>query len=178
MNTTIFLPMPEWQALSFLRDHDKAFSRLLTPAGIHHDCEVVLVDDALFGFKNRADALETGQRVYPHGFAMVRFVVLGKVLNSKMSLKGYLQATTDTASGIALYKVNREGLTEMSERVPNGEVEILIDRIFGSCNPEHQHEREFSANDAPDHGLLEDGGRPAFRGPRDQFGCGPTGFGC
>lgn len=172
MTTTIYLPMPEWQALHFLRNRGDAFSRLLTPAGNHLPCEVVLMDDSLFGFRNRENAVEIGKRVYPHGFAVLRFVVNGKVLNSMMSLQRQITSETDTTSGAQLYRINRSGLETVSQRCDGPDVEIMVDQIFGTCEHQHDHDRDVHTQGSPDHGLLEDGGRPVF------CGSGPTGFGC
>lgn len=171
--------MPEWQALSFLRNRKEAFARLLTPAGNHLRCEVVLVDDALFGFRNRVDAVEIGKRVYPHGFAMVRIVILGKVLNGMLSLQRHIAGVTDSSTGKSLLRVTRDGLNTINERVESGDAEILIDQLFGG-GEEDCNDR---CADAPvqevDRGFLEDGGRPAgFVSRNREDCCGPTGFGC
>jgi hypothetical protein len=180
MNTTIFLPMPEWQALSFLRNRDEAFERLMTPAGNHLPCEVMLVDDSLFGFKQRTDAVEVGKRVYPQGFAMVRFVVLGKVLNGMMTLQRQVVGSTDPGSGIALWRITRDGLNTINEKVASGDCEILVDQIFGGTCDHHVDRCALPKNEEVDRGFLEDGGRPVGFAPRqtDFGGVGPTGFGC
>lgn len=173
MNTTIYLPMPEWQALSFLRNREAAFERLLTPAGNHHKCEVVLVDDSLFGFKNRADAVAVGHRVYPHGFAMVRINVVGKVLSGLLNFQRVITTVSDE-SGAQLYRVNRDGLRQIAEKFDSGEAEILVDQIFGGKD-EHIDRCVVVPEEKPDFGLLEEGGGlPAVNLKM----CGPTGFGC
>jgi hypothetical protein len=179
MNTTIFLPMPEWQALSFLRNRKEAFARLLTPAGNHHACELVMSDDALFGFKQRADAVEVGKRVYPHGFAMVRFNVLGKMLNGMMTLQRSVVGVTDSSTGKALWRVSREALVQINDKVDSGDTEILVDQIFGG-DADHDADRCPAApTEEVDRGFLEDGGRPVgfVSRNREVLGSGPTGFG-
>jgi hypothetical protein len=174
MNTTIFLPMPEWQALAFLRNREKAFQRLLTPDSQHFACEVMLFEDSLFGFKQRKDAVELGHRVYPHGFAIVRFNVMGKVLNGLMTLQRQVVGVTDPQHGTALWRVSRDGVDTLRSRSQSGEVEILVDEIFGSGESDLNVDRCATTHERPDNGLLEEGGgRPAFYG-----GTGPTGFGC
>ncbi len=179
MNTTIFLPMPVWQAMAFLRDRNGAFARLLSDAG-HLPCELVLADDTLYGFKNRADAVEVGKRVYPDGFAMVRFVVLGKVLNGMMTFQRQVVGHTDPGSGAALYRITRDGLKAINEKVDAGDTDVVVDQIFG--NAQEEEAKCCPADGGKDSnlfGLLEDGGRPAGFAPRneDTLGAGPTGFG-
>ncbi len=171
MNTTIYLPMPEWQALAFLRNRNEAFRRLVTPAGNHLPCEVVLVEDGLFGFRNRQTAVETGMRVYPLGFAMVRIVLVGKVIASSMTFNRQLIGVNDGASGAELWRINRDGLQVLADRVEQGEAEILVDQIFSTSAQDHDVVRHTAQHGQRNHGMLEEGGRPVFGG-------GPTGFGC
>jgi hypothetical protein len=179
MNTTIFLPMPIWQAMAFLRDRNGAFARLLNDAG-HLPCELVLVEDNLFGFKNRADAVEVGKRVYPDGFAMVRFVVVGKVLNGKMTFQRQVVGHTDPGTGTSLYRITRDGLQVINERVDSGDTDVVVDQIFGNAQEEEAKCCDADGGkDSKLFGLLEDGGRPAGFAPRGSQlpDGGPTGFG-
>ena len=179
MNTTIFLPMPVWQAMSFLRDRNGAFARLLNGCG-HLPCELVLSEDNLYGFRQRADAVEVGKRVYPDGFAMVRFVVLGKVLNGKMTFQRQVVGHTDSGSGTSLWRITREGLQVINERVDSGDTDVVVDQIFGSAQEEEAKCCSIDGGkDSNTFGLLEDGGRPAGFAPRSQGlpQGGPTGFG-
>ncbi len=181
MNTTIFLPMPEWQALSFLRKREVAFERLLTPAGNHLPCEVVLADSHLYGFKQRKDALEVGKRVYPHGFAMVRMVVLGKMLNGMMTVQRQITSATDPGFGYALWRVSRDGLVVIRDRIESGDCEILVDQLFGGDTEDDDTKCLVDPGEEVNRGFLEDGGRPAgfvARDGTDRGNCGPVGCGC
>src|SRR5256885_15739494 len=111
MSTIMFIPMPEWQAILFLRDRQAAFDRLLAPKEEKLPNEVVPTEDgALYGFRSRNDAIKFGYQAYPDGFAMVRMVV-HPLLHGQMALRRLFVGASDAdAPGSHLYRVSRDGL--------------------------------------------------------------------
>lgn len=169
MNTTIFVPMPEWQGLAFLRDRNDAFRRLLTPLGTHLDDEVVMENDEVFvGFRNRDGAIKTGFESRPQGFCILR-IVLGKLLHGSLMLHNQVSGSHNhPTSGAGLWLVNRGGMQHIWEKANSGEVEILLDQIFGPCDP------ELCVAGCTNHQLTEEIGRLA---DDTDGGTGPTGYG-
>ncbi len=136
MNTTVYIPMPEWQALSFLRNRDDAFARLLTPFGTTIGGEVVLQEGVLVGYRQRDRAVEAGYLTHPQGFAILR-IVLGKLQHGTMALYGQLDGSArHPETGAYLWLITADGLRNIQEKVARQEVDILMDEIFGPCTPE------------------------------------------
>lgn len=168
MSTTVHIPMPEWQALAFLRDRRTAFRRLLTRAGNALPCEVVLVDDMLLGFRQRKDCVAFGKRVYPHGYAVLRLVIDKNASTALLDHKA-IAMTTDSASQMPLWSLTDRGVEFLSECCETGAAEVLVDAIIGgasgdSCDA-HTCNRER-------HGA----GLSSSPPPREPVG--PLGFGC
>lgn len=128
--------MPEWQALSFLRNRDDAFARLLTPFGTTIGGEVVLEEGVLVGYRQRERAVEAGYSTHPQGFAILR-IVLGKILHGTMVFYGQLDGSAShPQTGAYLWLITASGLRTVQEKANRHEVDILMDEIFGPCTPE------------------------------------------
>ena len=134
MSTTMFIPMPEWQALLFLRDRKTAFDRWLSPekAVILRSEEVVPQGDELYGFRRREHAVEYGKHVYPNGFAMVRFV-LPKLFSSSLTVRRHFVSAVVPDSQWQLWKLDRAGLEEVRDSCMQENAEVMVDQIFGAC---------------------------------------------
>jgi hypothetical protein len=131
VSTTIFIPMPEWQALLFLRDREKAFGRLLSPdRKLLNAEEVVPTEDGLYGFRVRSDAVEHGYREYPNGFAMMR-IVIPKFLYGNLTVRRNLLSATVPDTGVALWRIATPGLRDLRQNVLEEKADLMVDEIFG-----------------------------------------------
>lgn len=89
---TLFAVMPEWQALSFLRDRVKAFSRLLEPQTPALPTEFVLTAGVVHLFADGLQADAFGQEHLPHGYAIVH-IQLPNLQKQGLILQGHLKGT-------------------------------------------------------------------------------------
>lgn len=135
MSTTMFIPMPEWQAMLFLRDRRAAFQRLVLPLDKKDRSEVSAIPDerddnrpVLFTYRKRADAIEDGYRAYPlTGFAMLRIVVPGFAYGNTLFRR---DVDSESKQRTPLYKLSVEGINRLCEKCSCGDVEVMVDQIF------------------------------------------------
>ncbi len=138
MSTTMFIPMPEWQALTFLRDRAAAFERLLRPIEKKDRSEVSAFPDpdvkgevkppVLYAYKNRKDAIDVGYQAYPlTGFAMVRIVI-------RPLAYGNMVVRREVTGASGAYKLHLTGLNRICQKCACDDVEVMVDQIFPPCH--------------------------------------------
>lgn len=188
--TTVFIPMPEWQGLAFLRDRQSAFNRLVNQLGEPILGEVGLINDLAHGLKDRSRAVENGRATHPEGFTILR-ISFGKLVHGYLQFNRHLKSTEHPQTGAPAYSLSRDGLLYLLQKVDAGEAELLMDEVFApalpeapilfgrdeSCGPsglDAQWLPPSQQTDAERDRTAEQGGDLSFgEGPR-----GPLGWGC
>lgn len=148
--TTLFIPMPEWQATNFLRDRRKTMERLLrsTPlfeprrrilAGYFQD-ELILEGGVLTGFRNRADAVNCGNR-QDKTFAVVRLVIADPLAETLARPHHIMNWHQEPRTGAPQIKIDVFALTKIADVLDDRDtVQILIEDII--TPPESQADRD------------------------------------